>query len=195
MDSIRLEVETDSSVTTVEGAVVLGKPLACPVFSVPVLMRETGLKRAEHGTREEAYSGADCESAAADRSGLPFKKTIRKLVSYLEKVEVEALLAVPDRTTVQGKRNYALLLFLYNSGARASEAANLCIGEWPHKQGRENPLCADAVGQFFQGCILEDVARVGGGLGKDVEGKVAVFGSGVGVHGGSPCAVGRSCGV
>ena len=46
----------------------------------------------------------------------------------------------------------------------------------PHKQGRENPLCADAVGQFLQGCILEDMARVGGGLGQDVEGKVAVLG-------------------
>jgi hypothetical protein len=54
MDSIRLEVETDSSVTTVEGAVVLGKPLACPVFSVPVLMRETGLKRS--GTWHEGRS-------------------------------------------------------------------------------------------------------------------------------------------
>jgi len=60
---------------------------------------------------------------------VPFKKTLRKLVSYLEKPEVEALLAVPDRTTVQGQRNYALLLFLYNSGARASEAANLCISD------------------------------------------------------------------
>lgn len=60
---------------------------------------------------------------------VPFKKTMRKLVSYLEKPEVEALLAVPDRTTAQGQRNYALLLFLYNSGARASEAANLCIAD------------------------------------------------------------------
>ena len=64
-----------------------------------------------------------------------------------------------------------------------------------HKQGRENPLCADTVCQFLQGCILEDMARVGGGLGKDGEGKVAVLGCGVGVHGGSPYAVGRSCGV
>ncbi len=60
---------------------------------------------------------------------VPFKKTMRKLVSYLENPEVEALLAVPDRTTAPGQRNYALLLFLYNSGARASEAANLCIAD------------------------------------------------------------------
>jgi len=58
-----------------------------------------------------------------------FKKTIRGLVPYLDKPEVEALLAVPDCTTSVGRRNYVLLLFLYNSGARASEAANLCIAD------------------------------------------------------------------
>jgi site-specific recombinase XerD len=74
---------------------------------------------AEYSPQHVAWSG--------EIRTVPFKKTIRKLVSYLEKPEVEALLAVPDRTTPQGQRNYALLLFLYNSGARASEAANLCI--------------------------------------------------------------------
>jgi len=58
-----------------------------------------------------------------------FKKTIRGLIPYLDKPEVEALLAVPDCTTWAGHRNYVLLLFLYNSGARASEAANLCIAD------------------------------------------------------------------
>jgi site-specific recombinase XerD len=77
---------------------------------------------------------------AGEIRAVPFKKTIRKLVSYLEKVEVEALLAVPDRTTPQGQRNYALLLFLYNSGARASEAANLCIGDL--ELGTRPPLTA-----------------------------------------------------
>jgi site-specific recombinase XerD len=71
---------------------------------------------------------------------VPFKKTMRKLVSYLEKPEVEALRAVPDRTTTQGQRNYALLLFLYNSGARASEAANLCIADL--ELGTRPPLAA-----------------------------------------------------
>jgi integrase/recombinase XerD len=58
-----------------------------------------------------------------------FKKTIRGLIPYLDKPEVEALLAVPDSATSVGHRNYVLLLFLYNSGARASEAANLCIAD------------------------------------------------------------------
>jgi len=46
---------------------------------------------------------------------------------YLEKEEMDALLAVPDRHTKQGQRDYAILLFLYNSGARASEAIQITI--------------------------------------------------------------------
>ena len=42
---------------------------------------------------------------------------------------MDALLAAPDRETAQGRRGHALLLFLYNSGARAEEAAQLLIGE------------------------------------------------------------------
>jgi integrase/recombinase XerD len=56
---------------------------------------------------------------------IPFKKTKHSLISYLEKIEIDALLNAPDRTTEQGKRDYTLLLFLYNTGARADEAAQL----------------------------------------------------------------------
>jgi len=42
-------------------------------------------------------------------------------VPYLEKVEIDALLATPDREQPQGQRDYALLLFLYNSGARQTK--------------------------------------------------------------------------
>ena len=60
---------------------------------------------------------------------IPFKKTPLATVTYLEKSEMDALLAAPDRNTAQGRRDYALLLFLYNSGARASEAAALRIAD------------------------------------------------------------------
>lgn len=58
---------------------------------------------------------------------IPFKKTTKALISYLDKREMDALLAAPDRQTSQGRRDYALLLFLYNAGARADEAAQLVI--------------------------------------------------------------------
>jgi site-specific recombinase XerD len=60
---------------------------------------------------------------------IPFKKATQALVPYLEKPEMDALLNAPDRSTKQGRRDYALLLFLYNSGARASEAAQLTIAD------------------------------------------------------------------
>ncbi len=60
---------------------------------------------------------------------VPYKKTTKAVVPYLDKPEIDALLASPDPRTAQGRRDYALLLFLYNSGARADEAAHLTIGD------------------------------------------------------------------
>ena len=60
---------------------------------------------------------------------IPFKKTAQIGITYLDKPEMDALLASPDRRTPQGQRDYALLLFLYNSGTRASEAAALRIAD------------------------------------------------------------------
>jgi len=60
---------------------------------------------------------------------IPVKKTSRPLVTYLEKPEMDALLAAPDQTTEQGRRDHAVLLFLYNTGARADEAAHVQVGD------------------------------------------------------------------
>lgn len=60
---------------------------------------------------------------------VPFKRFTRNELSYLDKPEMDAILAAPDRSTEQGRRDHALLLFLYNSGARVSEAASLLIGD------------------------------------------------------------------
>lgn len=58
---------------------------------------------------------------------VPFKKAAKTVIGYLDKPEVEALLRAPDRYTTLGSRDHALLLFLYNSGARADEAASLRV--------------------------------------------------------------------
>lgn len=58
-----------------------------------------------------------------------FKKHAPGPRSYLEKDEMKALLGAPDQQAGQGFRDYAILLFLYNTGARASEAAGLKIGD------------------------------------------------------------------
>jgi integrase/recombinase XerD len=58
-----------------------------------------------------------------------FKRGSQVPVGYLEKNEMDALLDAPDNATWIGSRDRALLLFLYNSGARASEAARLVVGD------------------------------------------------------------------
>jgi site-specific recombinase XerD len=66
---------------------------------------------------------------------VPFKKSTQASMPYLEKDEIDAILGAPDRTTAQGRRDHRILLFLYNSGARADEAAQLIVGDldlsWP----------------------------------------------------------------
>lgn len=60
---------------------------------------------------------------------VPFKNGPKRSITYLEKSEMDALLAAPDRSSAQGARDHSLLLFLYNTGARADEAAQLRIGD------------------------------------------------------------------
>lgn len=77
------------------------------------------------------------------------KKHVRGPMNYLDKEEMAALLAAPDQQDEQGFRDYALLLFLYNTGARASEASNLKIGDLDlispvvalHGKGRRGRQC------------------------------------------------------
>jgi integrase/recombinase XerD len=65
---------------------------------------------------------------ATQLQAVPLRRVEHPTVAYLEKAEIDAMLATPDRGQRQGQRDYALLLFLYNSGARADEAAHLTRG-------------------------------------------------------------------
>jgi integrase/recombinase XerD len=60
---------------------------------------------------------------------IPFKKAPQRSIGYMEKAEMDALLGAPNRETAQGRRDYAVLLFLYNSGARADEVAQALIAD------------------------------------------------------------------
>ena len=60
---------------------------------------------------------------------VPFKRGSKDSIPYLEKPEMDALLDAPDRSSAQGLRDYALLVFLYNSGARADEAARIAVAD------------------------------------------------------------------
>jgi site-specific recombinase XerD len=73
---------------------------------------------------------------------VPFKKAPQSLVTYLEKPELDALLRASDTKTAQGCRDHALLLFLYNTGARADEAAQTQIGDLTLPQAPKRDLAS-----------------------------------------------------
>ena len=56
---------------------------------------------------------------------IPCKRADKRMVRALSRTEIEAILAAPDLTRWSGRRDYALLLTLYNTGARVSEIAEL----------------------------------------------------------------------
>ena len=57
------------------------------------------------------------------------KKATPQPIGWLSKTEMKTLLEVPNRRTPRGRIEHALLLFLYNTGARVSEATQLVAGD------------------------------------------------------------------
>lgn len=95
---------------------------------------------------------------------VPTKKSRPAPVHYLEPEEVKVLLRQPDRQTKAGQRDHALLLFMYNTGARVSEALGVCRRDlqlerpWQvrlHGKGNKDRFCplwrdtADAVAHMI----------------------------------------------
>ena len=68
---------------------------------------------------------------------IPSKRYDRKLVGFLSRVEIEALLAAPDLQTWDGRRNRAFLMTAIQTGLRLSEMTGLRrrdieLGRGPH---------------------------------------------------------------
>ena len=85
---------------------------------------------------------------------IPFKRSPRPEVTYLEKPEIDALLETPDRRTALGHRDHAILLFLYNSGARASEVAAVQIGDLSVEQPENGSVLIHGKGGKLRRCPL-----------------------------------------
>ena len=58
---------------------------------------------------------------------IPSKRRRQTTISYLDRPELEALLATPDRTTWLGRRDHAMLLVAIQTGVRVSELVNLTM--------------------------------------------------------------------
>jgi integrase/recombinase XerD len=69
--------------------------------------------------------------------GIPLKRGPRPEVDYLEREEMNAILRAPDRATPAGRRDYALISFAWQTGARVGEiialrACDLQLDPLPH---------------------------------------------------------------
>ena len=79
-------------------------------------------------------------SALAQRVlAMPSKRYVRRPISFLTPVEIDALLAAPDLNTWRGRRDQALLLLAVQTGLRAAELTslrceNLVLGAGAHVQ-------------------------------------------------------------
>ena len=64
-----------------------------------------------------------------DILNIPMKKSDKKPPSHLSDTEVKMLFAEPDIHTKEGIRDLAIMVVLYDSGARVSELTNLKFGD------------------------------------------------------------------
>lgn len=60
---------------------------------------------------------------------IPTKRYEHNTVSYLDRDEIEALLAAPDKRTWLGRRDHALLALMIQTGVRVSELTGLLAGD------------------------------------------------------------------
>lgn len=56
---------------------------------------------------------------------MPGKRYVRRTVSFLDRTEMDAMLAAPDRSSWVGRRDHAILIVALQTGLRASELINL----------------------------------------------------------------------
>ncbi len=75
--------------------------------------------------RYAAYEEPSRSSQIQRVLAIPSKRHTRPLVHFLDRPEIDALLAAPDQTTWFGRRDHALLLVAVQTGLRLSELTGL----------------------------------------------------------------------
>ena len=78
------------------------------------------------------YAGLMAPTALGTIRGvmaMPMKRFERRLVGYLSREEIKALLNAPDLATWFGQRDRVMLATLYNTGARVSELISMTVGD------------------------------------------------------------------
>jgi integrase/recombinase XerD len=60
---------------------------------------------------------------------VPFKRASHRVIEYLEYEEIQAVFSAVDRSTEDGNRDYALLVTMFNTGARVQEIIDLRVND------------------------------------------------------------------
>jgi len=76
-----------------------------------------------------AYSGPAFAVTNQRILTIPCKRTTKPVLSFMNREEVMAVLAAIDTTTNSGRRDHLFFSLLYQTGARVSEASQLCPGD------------------------------------------------------------------
>jgi len=103
---------------------------------------------------------------------MPDKRYVKRSVTFLDRDEIAALLAAPDRSTWTGRRDHAILLIALQTGLRASELINLRCPGCCSRQG-----CASALRwQGPEGALYAAAPRHGQCSGTLAQGAARVWG-------------------
>lgn len=68
----------------------------------------------------------------------------KRISEFLTEEEITAILRVPDRRTLQGKRDYAILLLMFSTGLRKAEVCSLRV---EHVTTYRNQPVVDVIGK------------------------------------------------
>ncbi|MGZ6589997.1 MAG: tyrosine-type recombinase/integrase [Solirubrobacteraceae bacterium] len=86
-------------------------------------------RNARLGAIHSFYRYAALEHTIARVMAIPTKRYERNTVTYLDRDEIQALLAAPDNRTWLGRRDHALMALMIQTGVRVSELTGLRVGD------------------------------------------------------------------
>lgn len=72
-----------------------------------------------------SYESPEYSGTVRKIKAIPFRKVEKKEICYLTKVEMDSLLNACETKNPEGRRDYLMLLLLYNSGIRVSEMISI----------------------------------------------------------------------
>jgi site-specific recombinase XerD len=101
-----------------------------------------------------------CFELCSQILSIPFKKTPKTNISYFSVEEVNILINLPNTSTKLGFRDYTLLLFMYETAARAREVSNLKKNQF-NIQSKHSYVTIIGKGNKLRNIpITEDLAEV-----------------------------------